>query len=81
MAQFSKLIMIGGSSMFVIGLALFYSIELGEIDPALRLVKNMSTFVGLIGIGVVLGGGLLYLINKSEGPLKNMDSQNNQSIK
>ena len=77
MAQFSKLIMIGGSSMFIIGLSVFYSIELGEIEPTLRIIKNTSMFVGLIGIGVVLGGGLLYLINKSEEPLKKIDSQNN----
>ncbi len=73
MIQFSLLFVISGAIMFVVGLTLFYSIELGEIDPVLRLVKNTSTFVGLIGIGAVLGGGLLHLISKNE-ELKRIDA-------
>ena len=59
-----------GAIMFVIGLVLFYSIELGQTDPALRFVKNMGTFIGLSGMGVAMAGILLYLINKNEPPIK-----------
>ncbi len=59
-----------GTTMFVVGLVLFYSIELGQTDPVLRLIKNVGTFVGLSGMGVTLAGILLYLINKNEPPIK-----------
>ncbi len=59
-----------GITMFVVGLVLFYSIELGQNDPVLRLIKNVGTFVGLSGMGVTLAGILLYLINKNEPPIK-----------
>jgi len=64
------LLIIIGISMFSVGLVLFYSIELGQTDPALRLIKNIGTFVGLSGMGVGLAGILLYLINKNESPIK-----------
>ena len=63
------LIIIIGISMFVTGLVLFYSIELGQTDPILRFVKNVGTFMGLSGMGVTLAGILLYLINRSEPPI------------
>ena len=59
-----------GIIMFIVGLVLFYSIELGQTDPVLRFVKNIGTFIGLSGIGVALAGILLYLINKNEPPIK-----------
>ena len=65
-----KLIIIIGISMFVVGLVLFYSIELGQTDPVLSLIKNVGTFVGLSGMGVSLAGILLYLINKKEPSIK-----------
>ena len=55
-----------GIAMFVIGLGLFYSIELGQTDPVLRFIKNVGTFIGLSGMGVTLAGILLYLINRGE---------------
>ena len=64
------IIIIVGISMFGAGLVMFYSIELGQKDPILRLVKNIGTFIGLSGMGVTLAGILLYLINKNEPPLK-----------
>jgi len=64
------LIIIIGVSMFVVGLVLFYSIELGQTDPVLRFIKNIGTFVGISGMGVTLAGILLYLINKNESSLK-----------
>ena len=64
------LISIIGITMFVVGLVLFYSIELGQTDPVLRFIKNLGTFVGISGMGVTLAGILLYLINKNEPSIK-----------
>jgi len=64
------LIIIIGITMFVVGLVLFYSIELGQTDPVLRFIKNIGTFVGLSGMGVTLAGILLNLINKKEPSIK-----------
>lgn len=63
-------ITITGISMFVFGLIVFYSIELGQTDPILRFLKDTGTFVGISGMGVGLAGILLYLINKNESTLK-----------
>ena len=63
-------IMIIGILMFGTGLVLFYSIELGQKDSLLRLVKNIGTFIGLSGIGVTMAGILLYLINRNEPPIE-----------
>ena len=63
-------IMVIGGIMFITGLIMFYSIELGQTDPLLRLIKNTGTFIGLSGMGVTLAGILLYLINRNEPPLK-----------
>lgn len=65
-----EIIIIIGIAMFVTGLVMFYSIELGQKDPVLRLVKNIGTFIGLSGMGVTLAGILLYIINRNEPPLK-----------
>jgi len=59
-----------GVFMFVGGLVMFYSIESGQKDPVLRLVKNMGTFIGLSGMGVTLAGILLYLLNRNVTPVK-----------
>jgi len=65
-----RLLVIIGIMMFIAGLVLFYSIELGQTDSVLRFIKNVGTFVGLSGMGVTLAGILLYLINKKEPPIK-----------
>jgi hypothetical protein len=64
------IIIIIGTSMFVAGLVMFYSIELGQKDPVLRLIKNMGTFIGISGMGVTLAGILLYLLSRNVTPLK-----------
>jgi hypothetical protein len=64
------IIIVVGIAMFAMGLVMFYSIELGQKDPVLRLVKNIGTFIGLSGMGVTLAGILLHLINRNEPPLK-----------
>lgn len=63
-------LIISGGIMFVSGLIMYYSIELGQTDTALRLIKNSGTFIGLSGIGVTLAGILLYLINRNEAPME-----------
>ena len=64
------MLIIIGIIMFVTGLVLFYSIELGQTDPVLRIIKNVGTFIGLSGMGVTLAGIMLYLIDKNEPPIK-----------
>ena len=59
-------IIITGITMFVAGLTMFYSIELGQTEQIPRLVKNTGTFVGISGMGVSLAGLLLYMIAKKE---------------
>jgi hypothetical protein len=59
-----------GLIMFVMGLVLFYAIESGQTNDALRFIKNMGTFIGLSGMGVTLAGILLYLINRNEPPIQ-----------
>ena len=58
-----------GTSMFIMGLILFYLIN-PEENKNLEIIKNMGTFVGLSGMGVTLAGILLYLLNKNEQPIK-----------
>lgn len=59
-----------GVGMFLTGLVMFYSIETGQTEPALRLIKNIGTFIGLSGIGVGVAGILLYLINRNQQPIQ-----------
>ena len=63
-------VIIAGIIMFVSGLVMFYSIELGQTDSILRLIKNFGTFIGLAGMGVTLAGILLYLISREQPPLQ-----------
>ena len=63
-------LMLTGGIMFISGLIMYYSIELGQTDSLLRLIKNSGTFIGLSGIGVTLAGILLYLINRNEAPIQ-----------
>ena len=58
-----------GSSMFIMGLILFYLIN-PEENKNLEFIKNIGTFVGLSGMGVTLAGILVYLLNKNEQPIK-----------
>ena len=60
--------------MFGVGLLLFYSIESGQIDQNLRILKNTGTFVGLSGMGFVMAGILSHLINKNESAVENFET-------
>ena len=57
--------------MIVIGSILFYSIpnERG-LDQTLQLIKHGGTFAGLMGIGVIMAGFLLYLIAREQPPIQ-----------
>ena len=68
--KIGMVVIIIGIIMFAVGLVLFYSIELGQTDPVLRIIKNIGTFVGLSGMGVTLAGVLLNLLSKNEPPIK-----------
>ena len=68
-----------GTIMFIIGLVLFYSIQMGQTDSDLRLVKNMGTFIGLIGIGVTFAGIIIFLISRNTPPIQeNFDTENKE---
>ena len=68
--QAGKSMFLIGGGMFLAGLVMFYSIEMGQTEPALRLIKNIGTFIGLSGIGVGVAGILLYLINRNQPPVQ-----------
>jgi len=60
-------IIITGIVMVVSGLMSFYSIQNSQdLEPVLRSIKHAGTFVGLMGIGVMVAGILLYLINRNQ---------------
>lgn len=59
-------IVIIGAVMFATGLAVFYSVDIAGGDAMARFAKNAGTFVEVAGIGVMLGGALLRLIDRNE---------------
>ncbi len=64
-------IIMSGIIMFISGLVLFYSIQNeSNIDQSLRSVKHAGTFVGLMGIGVVIAGFLLRLMGRERPPIE-----------
>ena len=64
-------ITISGIIMIIFGLVLFYSIQSDQnLDQSLRLVKHSGTFVGLMGIGIMTAGILLYLIEREQPPIQ-----------
>ena len=64
-------IAISGIIMIICGLILFYSIQSDpDLDQLLRLVKHGGTFVGLMGIGIMMAGILLYLIEREQPPIQ-----------
>jgi hypothetical protein len=68
-----------GTIMFIIGLVLFYSIQMGQTDSNLRFVKNIGTFIGLTGIGVVFAGMVIFLISRNAPPIQeNFDIENKE---
>ena len=64
-------IMVFGIIMIISGLLLFYSIPTDpSLDDSLRSLKHGGTFVGLMGIGIVMAGILLRLMGREESPIQ-----------
>ena len=64
-------IIMSGIIMFISGLTLFYSIQNDpDLDQLLRNAKHGGTFVGLMGIGVMLAGFLLRLMGREQPPIE-----------
>ncbi len=60
-----------GIIMIISGLVLFYSIENDhDLDQLLLQVKHGGTFVGLMGIGVMIAGILLRLMEREQVPIQ-----------
>ena len=66
-----RAVIISGIIMIIIGSALFYSIQNNpDLDETLRHLKHGGTFVGLMGIGVIMAGILLFLMGREETPIE-----------
>jgi hypothetical protein len=64
-------IILTGIIMIISGLGLFYSIQNSpDLDQLFRQIKHAGTFVGLMGIGVMMAGILLRLMEKEEVPIQ-----------
>jgi hypothetical protein len=64
-------IILTGIIMIIGGLGLFYSIQNSpDLDQLFRQIKHAGTFVGLMGIGVMMAGILLRLMEKEEVPIQ-----------
>ena len=64
-------IMVVGIIMVISGLLLFYSIPTDPgLEDTLRSLKHGGTFVGLMGIGIILAGILLHLMGREESPIQ-----------
>jgi len=63
--------MVFGIIMIISGLVLFYSIPTEPgLDEFFRSLKHGGTFVGLMGIGIVMAGILLQLMGREESPIQ-----------
>ena len=65
-----KKVIVIGMIMFFVGFLLFYSIEQGQKDSTWRFTKNMGTFIGISGMGVMLAGIVIHIISRNEPPIK-----------
>lgn len=60
-----------GIVMMIIGSGLFYSIQNSPyLEELLQYLKHGGTFVGLMGIGVIMAGILLFLMGREETPIE-----------
>lgn len=67
-------IIIAGGIMIISGLIMFYGIQgiqTSDLDEKkfFLAIKHSGTFTGLLGIGVVIAGFLLYLMNRNPPPI------------
>ena len=60
-------VIIVGIIMIITGAVLFYSIPNDRgLEQIFQLTKHGGTFAGLMGIGVIMAGILLYLIDREQ---------------
>jgi len=63
-------IILSGLIMIISGLGMFYSIQnIPDVDKVFLYSKHMGTFVGVMGIGVIMAGILLRLMEKEQPPI------------
>ena len=63
-----------GTIMTICGVMMFYFVQSGpSIEPDLREIKHAGTFIGLLGIGAILAGLLLYFINRDQPQIQDLD--------
>lgn len=68
----STAIIISGIAMIIGGFVAFYGFQ-GSLDSLSTAIRHGGTFVGLMGIGVVIAGVLLYLVNRPQQNSVNVD--------
>ena len=69
--KIESVIILSGIIMIISGLGLFYSIQNNpDLDQLFRYAKHGGTFVGLMGIGVIMAGILLRLMEKEQSPIE-----------
>ncbi len=53
--------------MIFSGIVLFYSIPADpELEDSIRIIKHGGTFIGLMGIGIIMAGILLHLMGRED---------------
>ena len=68
--KIESIIILSGLLMIISGLGMFYSIQnIPDVDKILIYSKHMGTFVGVMGIGVIMAGILLRLMEKEQPPI------------
>ncbi len=66
-----SIIIFVGIIMIIVGLILFYLIEIFiNIDPITQYLNHSGLFLGLIGIGVAMAGALLRLMAREDVPIQ-----------
>jgi len=66
-----SVIIMSGIIMIATGFLLFYSIEnTPDLDQLSKYAKHGGTFVGLMGIGVMMAGILLHLMGRENVPVQ-----------
>lgn len=65
--KISQAIIIFGLIMIFSGIVLFYSIPADpELEDSIRIIKHGGTFIGLMGIGIIMAGILLHLMGRED---------------
>lgn len=69
--KIGQAITIFGLIMIFSGIVLFYSIPADpDLEDPIRMIKHGGTFIGLMGIGIIMAGILLHLMGREEPPIQ-----------